>query len=141
MRADTVMHDVQVSELKVQLSQAKTQQDKLRAEAAAASAARDAALERVSTLKQEVEQLQFMLDEVHAARSDSPGKVSLGAWEAISRQHWIDSLCSSPLKYLWPFTESTSPVHGAKSAFGFDPWTNAVNLGRMSSHRERAGSI
>lgn len=69
---------VQVAELKADLSQAKVQQDKLRAEVAAAAAARDAASERVMGLKQEVEQLQFMLDEVHAARSDSPaGKVSV----------------------------------------------------------------
>jgi hypothetical protein len=67
---------LQVSEMKAQLSQATAQQDRLRAQASAAAAAQDAAEERANALRAEVEQLQFMLDEVHAARSASPlGKV------------------------------------------------------------------
>lgn len=63
---------LQVSELNTQLSQGRSHQDSLRAEAAAAAAARDAALERVNALRHEVEQLQFMLDEAHAAKHDWP---------------------------------------------------------------------
>lgn len=74
-----------MSELKAKLSQATAQQDRLRAEASAAAAAHDAAEERVKALRAEVEQLQFMLDEVHAARSTSPmGKVGgLCGWDAL----------------------------------------------------------
>lgn len=79
--------------MKAQLSQAHAQQDRLRAEASAAAAAHDAAEERVKALRAEVEQLQFMLDEVHAARSTSPlGKVG-GDCE------WND-LCLLLFKYL-----------------------------------------
>lgn len=63
---------LQVSDLKAELSLVKAHQDKLQAEVSAATAARDAAQERANTFKSEVEQLQFMLDEVHSKRSDSP---------------------------------------------------------------------
>jgi uncharacterized protein (DUF3084 family) len=68
---------VQVSELKAELAQVKAQQERLKAEVGAAAAARDAAVERAKGLKAELEQLQFMLDEVHSAHSDAPpsGKV------------------------------------------------------------------
>lgn len=66
-----------MSDLKAELNQVKSHQDKLQAEVTAAVAARDAAQERAKTLKAEVEQLQFMLDEVHSKCSDSPpSKVS-----------------------------------------------------------------
>ena len=85
---------LQVSELKSQLAQAKSQQEKLRGEVAAAAAARDAAQERASALRSEVEQLQFMLDEVHAARTDSPpSKVRVGT--------------------CWGYMEGAGGIHGS----------------------------
>lgn len=107
----------QVSELKVQLQQARSQQDKLRAEVAAAAAARDAAHERTQALKREVEQLQFMLDEVHAARSESPaGKV--GWWcdgqQAAMHASAVHTLAAQQLRPLWCVTDlstSTLPFH------------------------------
>jgi hypothetical protein len=89
---------LQVSELKAQLAQAKSQQDKLRGEAAAAAAARDSAQERASALRSEVEQLQFMLDEVHAARTDSPpSKVRGGTLFRQQRWCWGHQLALDDL--------------------------------------------
>lgn len=67
----------QVSELKAELAQVKAQQERLKAEVGAAVAARDAAVERSKSLKAELEQLQFMLDEVHSAHSEESPSVKV----------------------------------------------------------------
>jgi hypothetical protein len=76
----------QLSEMKHELAVSRAQADKLRAELAGAAAARDAAQERAAGLRSEVEQLQFLVDEVAAAHAAdaSPGKagrVSCWVWE------------------------------------------------------------
>lgn len=69
--------ELKVSELKAELAQLKAQQERLKAEVGAAAAARDAAVERAKGLKAEMEQLQFMLDEVHSAHSEESPSVKV----------------------------------------------------------------
>lgn len=67
---------MQVSELKSQLSEATAQQANLKAALQAAEAARDAAKGREAALRQQAEQLQFLLDEAHAKVDAAGSRVS-----------------------------------------------------------------